>query len=349
MRSATSERVRRCVLLVILHVEIQVPPADAPGGVDGAEEGLDALAALREAPGQRPGQPAHIAERDLVRRDARRRRPCCRPPIGQSAASPPAAKLKPAEVGELRTDPAAAGRLRAGRSRLPHRSAWRPHLMRRTAVVVVRAARRSWSSSLRLQPRRSGSGGGRGRPGWRPDRPAPGPHRMRCSTLSAAAPSADRPHVFRPDFVTSGPPEPIPAPWADPIRSLTWASGFRYPCTMALPKIISVDDHVVEPPHVWQTWLPQKWRERGPKVVDKRWGELHAPLGRQVRHGRGPRGRVGQRLVLRRRADLRPQEVRGHPAGVDHPRRPGQHRVRPHPDDDDGHHLRRHAQGLLGP
>ncbi|MCU1381133.1 MAG: amidohydrolase 2 [Acidimicrobiales bacterium] len=35
---------------------------------------------------------------------------------------------------------------------------------------------------------------------------------------------------------------------------------------MELPKIISVDDHVVEPPHVWQTWLPPKYRDRGPKV-----------------------------------------------------------------------------------
>ena len=31
-----------------------------------------------------------------------------------------------------------------------------------------------------------------------------------------------------------------------------------------LPKIISVDDHVVEPPHVWQTWLPEKYRGAGP-------------------------------------------------------------------------------------
>src|SRR5438128_1590637 len=36
---------------------------------------------------------------------------------------------------------------------------------------------------------------------------------------------------------------------------------------MELPKIISVDDHVVEPPHVWQTWLPEKFRERGPGCV----------------------------------------------------------------------------------
>ena len=33
-----------------------------------------------------------------------------------------------------------------------------------------------------------------------------------------------------------------------------------------LPKIISVDDHVVEPPHVWETWLPNKFKDRGPKV-----------------------------------------------------------------------------------
>jgi predicted TIM-barrel fold metal-dependent hydrolase len=32
-----------------------------------------------------------------------------------------------------------------------------------------------------------------------------------------------------------------------------------------LPKIISVDDHVVEPSHLWQTWLPAKYRERGPR------------------------------------------------------------------------------------
>ena len=33
-----------------------------------------------------------------------------------------------------------------------------------------------------------------------------------------------------------------------------------------LPRIISLDDHVIEPPHVWQRWLPAKLRERGPRV-----------------------------------------------------------------------------------
>jgi predicted TIM-barrel fold metal-dependent hydrolase len=33
-----------------------------------------------------------------------------------------------------------------------------------------------------------------------------------------------------------------------------------------IPKIISVDDHIVEPPHVWERWLPEKLRDRGPHV-----------------------------------------------------------------------------------
>jgi predicted TIM-barrel fold metal-dependent hydrolase len=36
--------------------------------------------------------------------------------------------------------------------------------------------------------------------------------------------------------------------------------------SIEIPRIVSVDDHVVEPAHLWQTWLPEKWRDRGPKV-----------------------------------------------------------------------------------
>ena len=47
---------------------------------------------------------------------------------------------------------------------------------------------------------------------------------------------------------------------------------------MDLPKIISVDDHVVEPSHVWQSWLPQKHREKGPRIARKQWGDfVHRP------------------------------------------------------------------------
>lgn len=33
-----------------------------------------------------------------------------------------------------------------------------------------------------------------------------------------------------------------------------------------LPKIISVDDHVVEPAHLWQEWLPAKYKDKGPHI-----------------------------------------------------------------------------------
>ena len=40
------------------------------------------------------------------------------------------------------------------------------------------------------------------------------------------------------------------------------------------PKIVSVDDHVVEPPHVWRTWLPAKHREHGPRVERRGIGSM---------------------------------------------------------------------------
>ncbi len=47
---------------------------------------------------------------------------------------------------------------------------------------------------------------------------------------------------------------------------------------MEVPKIISVDDHVVEPPHVWQTWLPKKYREKGPRIERAEFGNFkHLP------------------------------------------------------------------------
>ena len=33
-----------------------------------------------------------------------------------------------------------------------------------------------------------------------------------------------------------------------------------------IPLIISLDDHVIEPPHLWQRWLPAKQRDAGPRV-----------------------------------------------------------------------------------
>ncbi len=39
--------------------------------------------------------------------------------------------------------------------------------------------------------------------------------------------------------------------------------------TSTLPMIVSVDDHVVEPPHLWKTWLPSKFADDGPRVERK--------------------------------------------------------------------------------
>jgi predicted TIM-barrel fold metal-dependent hydrolase len=33
-----------------------------------------------------------------------------------------------------------------------------------------------------------------------------------------------------------------------------------------IPKIVSVDDHVVEPSHVWEMWLPSRFKEQAPRI-----------------------------------------------------------------------------------
>jgi predicted TIM-barrel fold metal-dependent hydrolase len=57
-----------------------------------------------------------------------------------------------------------------------------------------------------------------------------------------------------------------------------------------LPKIISVDDHVVEPPHVWQTWLPAKFREAGPRIERRGIGEMEHIGGGAYRQTFDPDG-----------------------------------------------------------
>ena len=49
-----------------------------------------------------------------------------------------------------------------------------------------------------------------------------------------------------------------------------------------LPKIISVDDHVVEPPHLWQSRLPQRYRDIGPRVEMLPAGEVRVVDGGYV-------------------------------------------------------------------
>ena len=60
--------------------------------------------------------------------------------------------------------------------------------------------------------------------------------------------------------------------------------------------IISVDDHVVEPPHLFERWLPKDLRERGPQLIEtpdghQVWqfeGEVYTQVGMNAVAGRRP-------------------------------------------------------------
>jgi predicted TIM-barrel fold metal-dependent hydrolase len=52
------------------------------------------------------------------------------------------------------------------------------------------------------------------------------------------------------------------------------AEGEKSDPSDALPMIVSVDDHVVEPAHVWQNWLPERFRDRGPHIERRGIGHM---------------------------------------------------------------------------
>jgi predicted TIM-barrel fold metal-dependent hydrolase len=52
------------------------------------------------------------------------------------------------------------------------------------------------------------------------------------------------------------------------------AEGTEETSMSELPRIISVDDHVVEPAHVWTHWLPQRFLDRAPRVERKGIGPM---------------------------------------------------------------------------
>ena len=47
---------------------------------------------------------------------------------------------------------------------------------------------------------------------------------------------------------------------------------------MSIPKIISVDDHVVEPPDLWSSRLPARYKDRGPRIKREK-GRAGGPTG----------------------------------------------------------------------
>ena len=68
-------------------------------------------------------------------------------------------------------------------------------------------------------------------------------------------------------------------------------------------QLISVDDHLVEPPHVWQSRLPVKWLEDGPKIVEE-----EAPDGGPAAHVWYYEGRRYPQIGLNAVAGKRPEE-----------------------------------------
>lgn len=56
-------------------------------------------------------------------------------------------------------------------------------------------------------------------------------------------------------------------------RLVLWSSSLIGDEEM-IPKIISADDHVIEPPHVWQSRLPKKYFDVAPRIVIAPQGEM---------------------------------------------------------------------------
>lgn len=65
-----------------------------------------------------------------------------------------------------------------------------------------------------------------------------------------------------------------------------------------LPGIISVDDHVVEPAHLWQDRLPAAMRDRGPRVERARWGDFSLDVGAAYKQEITEDGRWGDLSLI---------------------------------------------------
>jgi predicted TIM-barrel fold metal-dependent hydrolase len=63
------------------------------------------------------------------------------------------------------------------------------------------------------------------------------------------------------------------------------------------PKIISVDDHIVEPAHLWSERLPAKYRDQGPRIERGRWADFSLASGASYRQEQVEDGQPGDYWV----------------------------------------------------
>ncbi len=71
-------------------------------------------------------------------------------------------------------------------------------------------------------------------------------------------------------MLTSSQMDPVLGPLLgrlEHVPVLRYAGSMTDPEQIDIPKIISVDDHVIEPPDVWQDRLPERFKEAGPRSV----------------------------------------------------------------------------------
>ena len=100
----------------------------------------------------------------------------------------------------------------------------------------------------------------------------------------------------------------------------------------SIPKIISVDDHVVAPAHVWERWLPAKYRDRGQESSAEAWRASRSSAATPSTCSSSRASTSGPRLLRGgRRVPRRGQDVAGreHAERTQAPRGPGHPRLRP--------------------
>ena len=61
--------------------------------------------------------------------------------------------------------------------------------------------------------------------------------------------------------------------------------------TASIPRIVSADDHIVEPPDIWVTRLPKRFRDAGPRIEQLPTGSWRSSMGEHL-------ARLEMRIVL---------------------------------------------------